>query len=467
LLWADDNGPSSGGAPFQEGTYTIDNLQIGQAFMPAIIPEQPHDITVEQGRTTNLTVHAVGTTLHYQWFKNGAAIPNATNSILMITNAQLQDSGTYFVRVDSGFPFSSCGEPSSAESRHVTVTVNADTTQPVVLQALGRLNKASVVVTFSEPIAPSSVDWWGFELIGGGEVIYVDQTRIISDSEFELITSAPLGPVNYQLFIDPSVSDPQGNPLAETTVPLAMEVPLLTIEDTPWKYNHEGVDLGTAWRRKAYDDGSWSNGTTILNASILPLHFGSYSVDDVPVYYFRTHFQVPTIPGQVAELRLRTRVDDFDVAWLNGYDAPVHVHSGYTNSNVDVYGYGGGTAIVNPSTLPVNGFYQINPTNLFFGDNLMAVKLFQASATSSDISFAYELTAIVNRFVIHDSHLQIDRHPSDPERWLLSWDVSAGRLYESSDIAAPQGAWTLVTDAEAGSYLIPAGAVSKFYTIRP
>jgi hypothetical protein len=468
LLWADDNGPSSDSVPLREGAYTIDNLQISQSLvLPTVIDTQPHDLVVEEGRSTNLTVHCSGLSVQYQWFKNGAAISGATNSVLSITNAHLEDSGTYFVQVHSDIPFSSCSAPSSAESRHVTVTVNADVTQPVVVRALGQLNETSIVITFSEPMEETSIGEWAFQLIWAGELIYVLQTRMISDSQVELIVDAALGLLNYDLSIDPSVSDPHGNPLAHTTVPLAIEVPLLSFQDTLWKYNHEGVDLGTAWRGKAYDDSSWSNGITVLNNPSLPLHFGNYSVDDLPVYYFRTHFQVPTMPEGISELRLRTLVDDFDAAWLNGHDVPVHVHSAYTNAGVDVYGYGEGTAVGTPTILPNNGYYQIDPTNLVFGDNLIAAKLFQVNPASLDISFAYELTAIIDRFAIPDTHLQIARDPANPQQWLLQWNASTGRLYESGEITASATGWTPVSEAAAGAYVIPAGVAVKFYSIRP
>src|ERR1051325_2691862 len=138
ILWADDNADG-----FTDGNFTIDNLSIqwdGCGDLPIVV--QPHNITIESCRSSNLTVTASGAgPITYQWYKQSFSnpIPGATGSTLNFFNAQLMDTGTYFVVVTGPF----CG---SVESAHVTVTINQDVTQPDVLSAVGLINGTNVVV---------------------------------------------------------------------------------------------------------------------------------------------------------------------------------------------------------------------------------------------------------------------------------------------------------------------------------
>jgi hypothetical protein len=74
--------------------------------------------------------------------------------------------------------------------------------------------------------------------------------------------------------------------------------------------------------------------------------------DDVPVYYFRTHFSLPSSLSQITELHLRTFVDDFAVLYLNNDPTPFHSDMGNGDPDVFHYGYSGGTAIGDANFLP-------------------------------------------------------------------------------------------------------------------
>jgi hypothetical protein len=64
--------------------------------MPPEIQAHPQTQVVNPGATATFTVAATGTgTLHYQWQRNGANIPNATNATLTITGAQLADEAEF------------------------------------------------------------------------------------------------------------------------------------------------------------------------------------------------------------------------------------------------------------------------------------------------------------------------------------------------------------------------------------
>lgn len=69
--------------------------------LPEILA-QPLSRTAFRGGTTILSAPATGATpLSYQWQRNGTNIAGATNSILVLTNLQSADAGSYFVVVSN------------------------------------------------------------------------------------------------------------------------------------------------------------------------------------------------------------------------------------------------------------------------------------------------------------------------------------------------------------------------------
>lgn len=67
---------------------------------PKII-KQPQSELVDSGGAATLEVEADSNTTDYQWFKNGAWVDGATSPTLSITNADMDDEGTYFCRVSN------------------------------------------------------------------------------------------------------------------------------------------------------------------------------------------------------------------------------------------------------------------------------------------------------------------------------------------------------------------------------
>lgn len=66
------------------------------------ITAQPNNQVVGFGGTANFSVQATGSSLSYQWYFNGAAIPGATLSSLQVTNVQAAKVGLYTARINSG-----------------------------------------------------------------------------------------------------------------------------------------------------------------------------------------------------------------------------------------------------------------------------------------------------------------------------------------------------------------------------
>ncbi len=86
----------------------IATLLAGVAMMPAAskgagIPEivtQPQNQMVIGGSNATFSVNAIGDGLNYQWYLNGTnTIPEATNALLVVTNAEISQAGDYSVSV--------------------------------------------------------------------------------------------------------------------------------------------------------------------------------------------------------------------------------------------------------------------------------------------------------------------------------------------------------------------------------
>lgn len=76
------------------------NLFVGN---PPVITSQPASTNVPLGSAASLCVAATGTDLDFQWSKDGAVVPGATNACLSFNNAQSADVGYYRVVVRNLF----------------------------------------------------------------------------------------------------------------------------------------------------------------------------------------------------------------------------------------------------------------------------------------------------------------------------------------------------------------------------
>ena len=95
------------GADFSEGTTIVTCTAVSQTnsvtctftvtvIVPPTITIQPESIDVTAGQTLGLSVLASGSSpLFYAWLFEGVTIPGATNSSLVISNAQSVNEGVY------------------------------------------------------------------------------------------------------------------------------------------------------------------------------------------------------------------------------------------------------------------------------------------------------------------------------------------------------------------------------------
>src|SRR6266536_4488025 len=115
-----DAAPANGAAPIP-GSYLVP-----YGLGPPVITVQPASVTVVEYGSAAFTVqlsHVLGAV--FQWQRNGASIPGATNSSYFISPVALSDSGSVF----RCFIFNAYGNTNSATA---TLTVNPDVTRPTL-----------------------------------------------------------------------------------------------------------------------------------------------------------------------------------------------------------------------------------------------------------------------------------------------------------------------------------------------
>jgi hypothetical protein len=167
-------------------------------------------------------------------------------------------------------------------------------------------------------------------------------------------------------------------------------LPVVSLEGT-WKYNQEGVDLGTPWKELDYNDATWPSGNSLFYVEQAPLP-GSKNTPLTlgrSTYYFRTHFNLGLTNVAGVMLSGRTVIDDGLVVYLNGIEVlrlrmppgPI----GYTTL---------ANATVGDATL--EGPFEIPASALVPGDNVLAVEVHQSSTASSDVVFGLELEAVIS-----------------------------------------------------------------------
>jgi hypothetical protein len=122
------------------GTYLS---SFDKASGPLKMLTQPASQTINEGEPVTFSVTNDGTPPYtYQWSKNGAAIPDATNVSYTISRVSRADNG-------ANFKVAVSGPSGSASSDEATLTVNPDSAPPSVVLASTSLGK-TVKVEFSE-----------------------------------------------------------------------------------------------------------------------------------------------------------------------------------------------------------------------------------------------------------------------------------------------------------------------------
>ncbi|HEX8190606.1 MAG TPA: pectinesterase family protein [Pyrinomonadaceae bacterium] len=139
---------ASGGVNSQPVTL---NVSVEPVPPPPSITAQPADTNAPAGTPSSLSVAAAGNGLFYQWFKNGALIPGATQATLPFASAQVADSADYYVVVSN-----SSGSVTSTTARLLVVSTMRATGFAPSNYASGVDVDAPLYLTFNQPASVGS-----------------------------------------------------------------------------------------------------------------------------------------------------------------------------------------------------------------------------------------------------------------------------------------------------------------------
>lgn len=231
-----------------------------------------------------------------------------------------------------------------------------------------------------------------------------------------------------------------------------------------WKYLDTGVNQGTAWVNRNFNDVAWRSGATRLGFGgdgEATLINGGPGSARFPTIYFRKTFVVQ--PGAVyTNLLFKLARDDGAVVHLNGVEAfrsnmqdgPV-IYSTLVDAADDEQTFF-------PTTIAV--------TNLPAGTNLVAVEVHQSTATSGDLGFNLELTASGYEDAAVPPLLAITLADGEVE---LRWPATAvgWQVYTAANVDAPPNAWapafgSLVQVGGQNVFTVTPGGGNEFFRLR-
>jgi hypothetical protein len=158
-----------------------------------------------------------------------------------------------------------------------------------------------------------------------------------------------------------------------------------------WRYLDDGSDEGVAWQTLGFDDSSWLLGNAELGYGegdeVTEINGKNDSDETIATSYFRHSFTVSN-PDLFDSLDIKILRDDGAIVYLNGVEE--------FRSNIDpgLIAYDDFTVNITQGGDEELFFEKsISASKLRQGVNVIAVEVHQASATSSDVSFDFELIA--------------------------------------------------------------------------
>jgi 3',5'-cyclic AMP phosphodiesterase CpdA len=181
-----------------------------------------------------------------------------------------------------------------------------------------------------------------------------------------------------------------------------------------WKYLDNGSNQGTAWRATTFNDGTWANGNAELGygdgGEATVVSFGSDNTMKHVTTYFRKTINIAN-PNAYAIYLGKVVRDDGVAVYINGtevfrdnLDANA-IFSEFANSAI------GGSDESTPQT------FTFSPSLLVAGDNVIAVEIHQSDASSSDISFNFELVGSNTPSLTRGPYLNMGNETAVTLRW--------------------------------------------------
>ncbi len=159
-----------------------------------------------------------------------------------------------------------------------------------------------------------------------------------------------------------------------------------------WRYFDAGQPP-EGWEQPGFYDEGWASGPGPLgfgDSHQVTVLDGGPADDRTPTVYFRQAFELDVEPDKIEQVLVELLVDDGALIWLNGQELSRKnlpssgiTHASYATEAVAE------SAEYSYSTIALSGeLFQV-------GDNVLAVEVHQAAATSSDLGFDLALTLSV------------------------------------------------------------------------
>ncbi len=215
-----------------------------------------------------------------------------------------------------------------------------------------------------------------------------------------------------------------------------------------WKFEDSGVGLGTAWRPLAFNDASWASGPGPLGYGetfiATPTDFGPDANNKYPTTYFRHEFAFTDTFPDVTFFEIEANFDDGFVAYLNGTEVLRRSMPG---------------GVINYTTLASlheGGGYEATDITAFAsalltGQNVLAVEVHQASATSSDLVADFALNySTTSEFLTRGPYIQMRGDTTATIRWRTNTATSSAVRFGTAlgSLSSIESSATLTTEHE-------------------
>ena len=313
--------------------------------------------------------------------------------------------------------------------------------------------------------APSGVSVQ-FRIEGPGGVL-TNGMLVFAGGESSKLLTAPSINLPQQNLVRATLFSPTGASLAApNSVYLVRSVPVppatnttLIVRGADWRYRDVASAAPVGWQNLGFNDSTWPSGPAQLGFSYSDPENDERTPiadNDQITSYFRRSFEV-TDPAAYTNLSLWLLRDDGGVVYLNGTEicrspnlpAPPAAIL-YTTTTVAPNGENTiDTAVTNRNALRA-------------GSNVVAVEIHQQSATSSDVSFDFELVGL-------------GAPPAVPQnvylgtfdgKFTLAWGDAAYVIEATAELQGPNTIWTPIG---LGSPVTPTpspGTPQRFFRLR-
>jgi len=488
FLWVDDNArPIS-----PDNASEIDNVQfLSLTPAPPVFANNtdPTNRTIAQCSSTTLSAGMASgfPTPNYQWYRTNVNFPiiGATNPSYTIANAQVTDGGPYFV-------VASNGNLPNATSHVAIVTVTPAPTFAIV-KAIASTNLTDVLVSFNLPVDPATIDPSGLDIDiharGGGISVGVSSATVVNSTNVLVVAAGPMTPgTSYDVEFQNAGA---GNTCTAAAVignqHITASILIMVIDDQQmWRYNDSGVapaaQGGLQWTDAAWDDSAWPQGLAVLDAkrgadrrtnttsfigisntpvrTMLTLTNAVYTSGgtqfDIPTYNFRAH--LPALPyGAPNGVQAITFFDDGGAVWINGTLGLRH-----RDDATNVFGvYSGNPYAVNPASDAIyEGIFNLQGVSMTAANNVVAVEVKQADATSSGVTMGLILIGLYDSFA---PTLHVDTVSDRAfNQATLTW--SSGTLEYNTNLSRGSG-WQVLPGATSPYTIIyaPSGGTNMMF----